>query len=93
MRVTAVDVATIQQRNDALEKQVNANQLASIIDVMGDGNCFYRAVSVSVHDDQSRCGNLRKALADYVVKQQEFISLAEIESLKRLAADIKTDGS
>ena len=60
---------------------------------MGDGNCFYRAVSVSVYGDQSRHGNLRKALANYVVKQREFISPAEVESLKRLTADIKTDGS
>ena len=28
-----------------------------------------------------------------VVKQREFISPAEVESLKRLAASIKTDGS
>ena len=92
MRVTALDAATIQQRNDALEKQLEAYQLASM-DVMCDRNCFYRAVFVSVYGDQSWHGNLRRDLANYVVRQREFISPAEVESLKQLAADIKTDGS
>ncbi len=61
--------------------------------MIGDGNCYYRAVCVGVYGKQDAYASLRKSLADYVILQQKDVSAVSSESLKRLAADIQMDGS
>ena len=43
-----IDPAEIQSRNDALNTQLR-NKKLSTIDVVGDDNCFFWALSVSLH--------------------------------------------
>jgi hypothetical protein len=57
-----LDALTIQHRNSSVEKQLADNYLYSI-DVVGDGNCFFRALSLSLHGSQSLHAQLRKAIA------------------------------
>ena len=61
-------------------------------DVIGDGNCFYRAVSVSVYKNYV---DLRQSLAQLVSLQCQSacISSANYESLRQLANNIRKDGS
>ena len=59
--------------------------------MIGDGNCFYRAVCVCVNGSQDAHATLRKQLAVYV-KSLSASSDACVP-LKRLAADIKKTDS
>ena len=64
-------------------------------DVIGNGNCFYRAVSVSVYSDQKNYIDLRQSLAQFVSLpcQSDCISSANYDSLRQLTNDIRKDGS
>ena len=75
----------ILQRNNLLDKQLRDNHL-SATDVIGDGNCFYRAVCVSVNGSQDAHAFLCKQLAVYVNLLTAFSDACV--PLKRLAADI-----
>jgi hypothetical protein len=59
--------------------------------VIGDGNCFYRAVCVAINGSQDSHASLRKQLADYVSSLPA--SSDACVPLKRLAADIQKAGS
>ena len=64
-------------------------------DVIGDGNCFYKAVSIIVYGDQKNYVDLRQSLAQFVSLpcQSACISSANNESLRQLANDIRKDES
>ena len=57
-KASTLDLATIRERNYLLELYLHDNNKASF-DVIGDGNCFYNVVSVSVYGDQKNCVDLR----------------------------------
>ena len=52
----------IISRNADVDKQIKKRQLITV-EVLGDGNCFFRAVAMSVYGDQSRHAQLRAAVA------------------------------
>ena len=52
----------IISRNTAVDKQIKIKQLITV-DVVGDGNCFFRFVAMSVYGCQSRHSQLRAAVA------------------------------
>ena len=53
-----LDAATIKQRNDSINKQLYDKKLHST-DVVGDGNCLFRAISQCVYGSQSKHNELR----------------------------------
>ena len=61
--------------------------------MVGDGNCFYRAVSVSLYGDQNNYSTLRKSIANFIVSMQTGTSFADFESLRQLAANVSKDGT
>ena len=52
-------------RNSALEAQLAAKSLKSI-NVSGDGNCFFRALSMSLYGDESAHAQLRTSIAQHL---------------------------
>ena len=56
---------TINVRNSALEAQLAAKSLKSI-NVCGDGNCFFRALSMSLYGDESAHAQLRTSIAQHL---------------------------
>jgi hypothetical protein len=65
----------------------------SVTDVAGDGNCFYRALSVSIYGHQNEHTALRKSIAQHVLKQSENSTTMDYRALQRRALDIAKDGS
>jgi OTU-like cysteine protease len=67
-----VDLAAAQLRNAAVEKQLADKHLRTI-NVEGDGNCFYRAISVGLYGTESHCNTLRKSVALHMLDHGERI--------------------
>ena len=67
-----LDSTTVQQRNVCVVKQFSDKHLRSI-DVVGDGNCLYRAISLSVYGSQSEHGELHKAIASHMLDKSPAI--------------------
>ena len=57
----------IELRNLALNKQLSELELRSI-DVIGDGNCLFRAVSKVIYGSENRYGHLRQQAANIVAE-------------------------
>ena len=53
-------------------KQLSDKHLRPI-DVVGDGNCLFRAISMSVNGSQSEHGELRKAIANHMLDKSPAI--------------------
>jgi OTU domain-containing protein 3 len=51
-------------RKTAVYKQLSEKHLA-YVDVTGDGNCFYRAISCTLHDNESQHAELRRLIAEH----------------------------
>ena len=97
--MAAADVDTIlnsdiiKQRIISLNQQL-ANKQLKAIDVQGDGNCFFRALSVSMYGHQNDHTKLRKAVARFMDIQaaEENHSLTDKEALRQRAVKISKDG-
>ena len=87
-----IDPAEIQSRNDALNTQLHNKKLGTI-DVVGDGNCFFRALSVSLHGHQCCHVLLRATIAHHVDEEANlFASSDNRVALDQLAIYISKDG-
>ena len=60
--------------------------------VFGDGNYFFRALSVCLHGHQSNHSSLRKLVASYVSKQSDAARPADRAALRCRAQEIAADG-
>jgi hypothetical protein len=60
-----VDSNTAMFRKTAVYKQLSDRHL-TYVDVTGDGNCFYRALSCTLHGNESQHAELRRLVADYL---------------------------
>jgi hypothetical protein len=60
-----VDSNTVMFRKTAVYKQLSDRHL-TYADVTGDGNCFYRALSCTLHGNESQHAELRRLVADHL---------------------------
>ena len=63
---TFVEPSVIQSCIAAVDRQLYENHLHTS-DVIGNGNCFYRAISVSLHGNQSKHTEIRQYVAKHVL--------------------------
>ena len=89
---TAVDPVAAQRRNNDLQQQLNIKHLYTI-DVSGDGNCFFRSLSVSMHGHQNEHGALRAAIACHIHKESDGLVGPDRDVLRQRAADIGKSGT
>ena len=68
----SLDAATIKQRNDSVNKQLYDKKLYST-DVVGDGNCLFRAISQSVFSSQSKHSELRINIVHHLLNKFDII--------------------
>ena len=61
----------IKARNKDLDKQLAANNLRSV-DGRGDGNCYFRSLSVVLYGDESRHAFLRESAS------QELLNISHL---------------
>ena len=91
---SAIDPATIQKRNLRVDKQLLANNLLSV-EVEGDGNCFYCALSYSLYGQQSNHLQLRKSIAQHLLNNHEKIFSVKTNSEfpKKSFGSMQADGT
>ena len=65
MRWPTVSNSTIGERNLSIEKQLVKKGLLSY-DVIGDENCFFRLVSVTLNGNEDSFASLRKSIITYM---------------------------
>jgi OTU-like cysteine protease len=87
----------IQLRNDAVDKQLSDKHLRPV-DVTGDGNCFFRAISVSIFGNQLQHDVLRQCTARHMsvngikIFKKANITSADKESVLKSAHAINANG-
>lgn len=52
------------------EREINDE--LKCINVLGDGNCFYRALSVCLTGDENNHLNIRKLMAEFYFRNYDF---------------------
>lgn len=93
---TAISQSVIMSRNASLDNQLR-NKGLHATEVIGDGNCFYRAISVSLYGSQLRHAELRKSVAEHVLRNYEriFVSAGvtsgDREAARKCAESISKD--
>jgi hypothetical protein len=91
-----LDDATIKERNDTVEQTLASLGLQSV-DVMGDGNCQFRAMSVGVYGDESHHSELRMRTASHMALNYQSLfktsdtSLNDTEKVNMSVNRIKRD--
>jgi hypothetical protein len=91
-----LDPATIQRRNKATDQLLTANKLRSI-DVVGDGNCLCRALSVGLRGDESQHFKLRQDTARHfsakfqVIFGVSSLTATDKDSIHQRACVLATD--
>ncbi len=89
-QASSIDLTVIRSRNEPLSIQLR-NREFSIIDVEGDGNCFFRVLSVSLHGHQHCHAELRATVARHVDKHANLsVSSDDVVALLQLATSAWT---
>jgi hypothetical protein len=83
-----VDSNTVKLRNTALLKQLSDKHL-TYVDVTGDGNCFYRALSYTLYGNESQHVELRRQVADHIYLHHAriFRTSSDITPAERASID------
>jgi len=58
--------AEISRRHATLDSQLESRGLTAAVDVIGDGNCFFRAASLIIHGNESQHVQLRAEIASHI---------------------------
>ncbi len=88
----AIDKDIIRSRNSALDRQLHDSLLYSS-DVLKDGNCFFRALSMSMCGHQNEHIKLRQRVANFIVSKSDLSSTADRVALRQHAAEVMKGGT
>ncbi len=88
---TVTNVKEIKMRNDNLNRQLAANNLRSI-DVRGDGNCYFRSLSVVLYGDESHHAALRESISEELLNISRLAPAADMQDIHAHVENIKKDG-
>ncbi len=91
-KATVLDEATVLRRNSSLNKQLSDMQLRSV-NVEGDGNCFFRALSLCMVGHQENHLTLRQQAARYIASCVASSSSVDHVALRKHAADVMQGGT
>jgi hypothetical protein len=85
----------IQERNHAVDRQLSKKGLCSI-DVKGDGNCFFRALSVTMDGHEENHPALRQVIAKHMASDASnshmLIRGASVDDVLRHADEAAVEG-
>ncbi len=65
------------------------NQERKIVNVKGDGNCFFRAIAVSLGYNESQYMTIKEILSDFVLENSDLFSY--LPNIQLVAQRIKQD--
>ena len=91
-KATVLDEATVLCRNSSLNKQLSDKHLRSV-NVEGDRNCFFWALSLCMVGYQRNHIALRQAAAKYIASCVTCSSSADYVALRKHAADVMKGGT
>lgn len=57
--------------NDTTPKCIESNQI-DVIEIIGDGNCFYRCLSQEIDNTQENHRYYRELIYNYIVQRQNY---------------------
>ena len=80
------------RRNTALNKQLRDKQLR-VVDVAGDGNCFFRALSIGMVGHQNNHMAIRQSVAIHVASQFDCGTADDLLARRQRTADIMIGGT
>ena len=89
---SVLDLGTIRCRNNQVDRQLLVNMLRSV-SVEGDGNCFFRALSVDIHGHEKDHINLRHTAAKFIASQASSKSPEDCVALRQHAANVMRSGT
>ena len=89
---TCLDRHVIDERVRNLNAQLLHNHLTTT-DVIGDGNCFFRALSVCLYGHENEHTTLRSSVANHLRATIVNVSSPDSDALLRAVADVARDGS
>jgi OTU domain-containing protein 5 len=87
-----MEPAEIQARNTALDNQLQSKQLYPV-DVEGDGNCFFRALSSSLYGHQYQHAELRASVANFLSLQADAAPVVDRVALHKHATVVAKTGT
>ncbi len=87
-----LDPAVVQQRNHDLDQLLETFK-RHVIDVNGDGNCFYRAVSVGLHGHEEAHADIRQSVARDIRNKAASAPLSSRATLLRRADEVSRNKS
>ena len=76
---SAISQDEIRSRNAIVDKRISSNNLRAV-NVVGDGNCFFRSLFVCLSGGESDHNKLRKAISQYMIDSNAHL-LADSSSL------------
>ena len=62
-----LDSAEVKRRNAVINGQLRAEGLRAV-DVIGNGNCYFRAISVCLYNNESGHLELRKSIVNHIIE-------------------------
>jgi OTU-like cysteine protease len=92
-----IDPTVIQQRNASVSRQLCDKRLYST-DVVPDGNCLFRAISLCVHGQQSKHAELRSVVVHHLLQNADSIfkssclSTEDVSALRSHVQPLLMDG-
>lgn len=91
-----LDITTIHKRNQSLHELLNSQGLYSI-NVSGDGNCYFRAISVCLFGSESSHSMLRQNICSHMASNNQIVydasTSSQSEDFMKYIQKILTDGT
>ena len=70
----------IQINKEDLQNQLYENNFFDIIDITGDGNCFFRSISYFLYNTENQHYNIRLATYNYIKNNlQNFMNIVMLK--------------
>lgn len=70
-------------------KRSGCNDKSSFTDIVGDGNCFYRCLSLFLNGDQKYFGDVRRGIVEFMSNDEKQ---TKAEKIKRYRQLMETEG-
>ena len=86
-----INVTDVHNRNAKFSKQLALNGLKSI-NVSGDGNCLFRALSVSIYGHEFNYSFLRSTVAPHILDHAACVATTDAEACRKLANTVAQKG-
>ena len=86
-----INVTDVHYRNAKLDMQLALKELTSI-NVSGDGNCLFRALSVSIYGHEFNYSFLRSNVAQHILEHAACVATKNAEACRKLANTVAQEG-